>query len=114
MNKIEKFEKEQQEIKEKIRKGEIKSVKCPVCAGKGYIKKKKEITDCSYCDDVGTILIETEIKENRTYDINYTSALLQLNPQTVKKFIREGKIKAKKVGRRYLILGRNILEYLKP
>ncbi|MCD6220685.1 helix-turn-helix domain-containing protein [bacterium] len=57
--------------------------------------------------------MEKEIKLFKLYTVPEVAELLSLNPQTVKLFIREGRIKAKRVGRRYLILGRNILEYLK-
>jgi len=53
-----------------------------------------------------------EIKEFKLYTVPEVAELLSLNPQTVKQFIREGRIKAKKVGRRYLILGEAILDYL--
>lgn len=41
--------------------------------------------------------------ENKKYSINVTAARNSLSPGTIRNYIKEGKIKAQKIGRRILI-----------
>jgi excisionase family DNA binding protein len=53
-----------------------------------------------------------EIIKNATYTSKDLSKILKISTQTASKIIREKEIKAVKVGIKYLILGKDILEYL--
>lgn len=54
-----------------------------------------------------------EVGKQKSYDIQETANLLNLTPQTVRAYIRKGRIKAQKVGTRYYIAEENIQEFLK-
>lgn len=47
------------------------------------------------------------------YDIKEASELLHLSPNTIRKYIKEGKIRAQKVGRNYYVTNETILKFLK-
>jgi len=53
-----------------------------------------------------------EILPNAVYSTLEAAKLLRINPQTVQLFVREGKIRGKSVGRKYLIPGKALLEFL--
>ena len=48
-----------------------------------------------------------------TYDLKQAAKILKLNPQTIKRKAREGKISFSKPGRAYLFTSNQITEYLK-
>ena len=48
----------------------------------------------------------------KVYDINEVCELLKMNIQTIRIYIREGKLKASKVGRKYIITEENLKEFL--
>ena len=50
--------------------------------------------------------------ETKLYNVDQISKILQINPQTTLRFIREGKIKAIKVGREYRVKESDLNEYL--
>ena len=58
------------------------------------------------------MIMKEEILANATYTTVEAAKLLNLNPQTVQIFIRERKIYAKRVGRKYIIPGRSLLQFL--
>jgi len=49
--------------------------------------------------------------ENKYYSVEEISRILDLHPKTVRRFIREGKIKAKKIGRAWKIHQDDFKEY---
>ncbi|RKX70941.1 hypothetical protein DRP53_03310 [candidate division WOR-3 bacterium] len=53
-----------------------------------------------------------EIDPEKLYTTEETSELLRLGPQTIRKKLREGSIHGKKVGRRWLIKGKEIRRYI--
>jgi excisionase family DNA binding protein len=52
------------------------------------------------------------IKNIKLYTIPETAKLLRVTPQTIRKYIAENKIKAKKIGRPFYITEDNLREYL--
>jgi excisionase family DNA binding protein len=54
-----------------------------------------------------------EIKHNTLYDTKQVGKLLGLSVFTIQRYIRDGKLRAKKVGRSYKILGEWISDYFK-
>lgn len=48
----------------------------------------------------------------KVYDLNEVVKLLGLNKQTIRKYIREGKLKASKVGTHYIVQEEAIKEFL--
>lgn len=48
----------------------------------------------------------------KLYDVQETAEVLRVTPQTVRKFIQRGELKAKKIGRPYYIDDRTIKEYI--
>ncbi|MCK4234110.1 helix-turn-helix domain-containing protein [candidate division WOR-3 bacterium] len=53
------------------------------------------------------------IDPNKFYTIEEISNFLDLSTQTIRKFLREDKIRGKKIGRRWHILGKNIINFIK-
>ncbi|TES90495.1 MAG: DNA-binding protein [Candidatus Cloacimonadota bacterium] len=53
------------------------------------------------------------IDPNKFYTIEEISNLLDLSSQTIRKFLREDKMKGKKIGRRWHILGKNVINFVK-
>lgn len=49
----------------------------------------------------------------KIYNLNEVCELLKMNKQTIRKYIRNGKLKASKVGTHYLVTEDAIKEYLK-
>ena len=47
------------------------------------------------------------------YDLKETAELLHLNIQTIRKYIKLGKIRAQKVGRSYYVTDETIAEFIK-
>ncbi|NLI08453.1 MAG: helix-turn-helix domain-containing protein [Thermotogaceae bacterium] len=52
-----------------------------------------------------------QIGQLRLYDLEELSEKLQINIRSLRKWIREGKIKAKKVGVKYYITEQSLSEY---
>lgn len=53
------------------------------------------------------------IENNKIYDIQEAAALLDLTPQTVRKYIKSGKLKYKATGARYYVVGEDLQEFLR-
>jgi len=49
------------------------------------------------------------IEPNKIYTVPEAAKLLGIHPETVKRYIREGKIKARKIGHGYKIIGQSII-----
>ena len=49
----------------------------------------------------------------KLYDLDEVVELLGLNIQTIRIYIKEGKLKASKVGRKYVVTDEEIKEFLK-
>jgi excisionase family DNA binding protein len=58
--------------------------------------------------------MESEIKENAVYTTNETKDFLRVSDSTVKRMLKNGLIRANKVGGQYRILGKEILRILSP
>jgi len=54
-----------------------------------------------------------KIDPNKFYTIEEISNFLDLSAQTIRKFSRGKKLKGKKIGRRWHILGKNIINFIK-
>jgi excisionase family DNA binding protein len=54
-----------------------------------------------------------KIDPNKFYTIEETSDFLDLSSQTIRKFLRESKLEGKKIGRRWHILGKNVINFVK-
>jgi len=54
----------------------------------------------------------TTIEGIKFYRIPEIAQALQVTPQTVRAYIKQGKIKAKRIGRYILITERNLMEFL--
>jgi excisionase family DNA binding protein len=54
----------------------------------------------------------TIIENIKFYRIPEVAETLQVTPQTVRAYIKQGKIKAKRIGRYILITERNLMEFL--
>ena len=54
-----------------------------------------------------------KIDSNKFYTIEEISNFLDLSSQTIRKFLREKRMKGKKIGRRWHILGKNIINFVK-
>lgn len=48
----------------------------------------------------------------KVYDLNEVCELLKMNKQTIRKYIREGKLKASKVGTHYMVTEESIKVFL--
>jgi len=55
-----------------------------------------------------------EIKPNAVYTTNETEALLKISNSTIKRLLKNGIIRANKVGKQYRILGKEILILISP
>lgn len=55
-----------------------------------------------------------EIKENAIYTTAETQKLLKISNSTIKRMLKNGLIKANKVGGQYRILGKEILHLVSP
>ncbi len=54
-----------------------------------------------------------QVGKEKAYDVQEAAELLKLTPQSVRAYIRSGKIKAQKVGTRYHIAESNLQAFLK-
>jgi len=54
----------------------------------------------------------TEIEGIKFYNIPETAKALQVTPQTVRAWIKQGKIKSQRIGRPILITDRNLKQFL--
>ena len=55
-----------------------------------------------------------EIKPNAVYTTNETEALLKISNSTIKRLVKNGILRANKVGKQYRILGKEILILISP
>ena len=55
-----------------------------------------------------------EIQPNAVYTVAETEQLLKLSNSTVKRMLKQGLIKANKIGKQYRILGKEILHLVSP
>jgi excisionase family DNA binding protein len=53
-----------------------------------------------------------EVNENAFYTVPELSAGLNIAISGIRSWIRQGKLKATKVGRNYMIFGKDVLEFL--
>ena len=58
--------------------------------------------------------MDEEIKDNAVYTTDETQKLLKVSNSTIKRMLKNGLIKANKVGGQYRILGREILRLVSP
>ncbi len=58
--------------------------------------------------------MEQEIKPNAIYTTNETQKLLKISNSTIKRMLKNGLLKANKVGGQYRILGKEILCLVSP
>lgn len=58
--------------------------------------------------------MEKEIKENAVYTTTETQGLLKISSSTIKRMLKNGLIRANKVGGQYRILGKEILRIVSP
>lgn len=58
--------------------------------------------------------MEQEIKENAIYTTAETQSLLKISPSTIKRMLKNGLIRANKVGGQYRIMGKEILRLVSP
>jgi len=54
-----------------------------------------------------------EVGTQKAYDVQETARLLDITPQTVRAYIRNGKFTAQKVGTRYYITEQCLQDFLK-
>jgi excisionase family DNA binding protein len=55
-----------------------------------------------------------EIKENAVYTTKETEKILKISNSTIKRMLKNGLIKANKVGGQYRIMGKEILRIVSP
>lgn len=55
-----------------------------------------------------------EIKPNAIYTTNETEILLKISNSTIKRLLKNGIIRANKVGKQYRILGKEVLRLVSP
>ena len=55
-----------------------------------------------------------EVKENEVYTHEETQAILKVSSSTVTRMIKNGLIRAAKVGKQYRIMGKELLRVLSP
>ena len=60
------------------------------------------------------INMSEEIKQNAVYTTSETQKLLKISESTIKRMLKNGLIKANKVGGQYRILGKEILRIVSP
>jgi excisionase family DNA binding protein len=58
--------------------------------------------------------VDKEIKPNAIYTTNETQKLLKISNSTIKRMLKNGLLKANKVGGQYRILGKEILRLVSP
>ncbi len=58
--------------------------------------------------------MDKEIKPNAVYTTGETQELLKVSKSTMKRLLKNGMIKANKVGRQYRILGRELFRLVSP
>jgi len=58
--------------------------------------------------------MDQEIKPNAVYTTTESRRLLKISDSTIKRLLKQGLIKANKVGRQYRILGKEILRLVSP
>lgn len=54
-----------------------------------------------------------KIDPNKFYTVEEISHFLDLSSQTIRKFLRYRQMKGKKIGRRWHILGKNVIDFVK-
>ncbi|OQX56659.1 MAG: hypothetical protein B5M53_00325 [Candidatus Cloacimonas sp. 4484_209] len=54
-----------------------------------------------------------KIDPNKLYTIDEISNFLDLSSQTIRKYLRDKRIAGKKIGRRWHILGKDIINFVK-
>jgi putative molybdopterin biosynthesis protein len=54
----------------------------------------------------------TQIENIKFYTVQETAELLRVTPQTIRSYIKQGKLKGKRIGRPILISEANIQEFL--
>lgn len=52
--------------------------------------------------------------EIRLYDIKEVAEYLKLSTRTVQQYIKDGKLKAKKIGKKWIITEDTLREFVKP
>lgn len=55
-----------------------------------------------------------EIKENEVYTLKEARILLKLSPSTSLRLVKQGIIRAAKIGKQYRILGKELLRLMSP
>ena len=55
-----------------------------------------------------------EIKNNQIYTVQETEALLKISNSTIKRMLKNGLLRANKVGGQYRIMGKEILRLVSP
>lgn len=55
-----------------------------------------------------------EVREGEVYTPQETQAILKVSPSTLTRMIKQGLIRAAKVGKQYRIMGKEILRVLSP
>jgi excisionase family DNA binding protein len=55
----------------------------------------------------------TIIEGIRFYNVRETAKVLQVTPQTIRLYIKQGRIKSKRIGRPFLIAEKNLKSFLK-
>lgn len=55
-----------------------------------------------------------EIKPNTVYTTGETEVLLKISNSTIKRLLKNGMLRANKVGKQYRILGKEILRIISP
>jgi len=58
--------------------------------------------------------MEEEIKQNAVYTTNETQQLLKISNSTIKRMLKNGLLRANKVGGQYRIMGKEILRVISP
>lgn len=56
----------------------------------------------------------TEIEGIKFYTILETAQVLQVTPQTIRSYIKQGRLRGQRIGRPILITDKNLKEFLKP
>ena len=56
----------------------------------------------------------TVIEGIKFYRVPEVAEALKVTPQTIRKYIKTGRLKAQRIGKPILITERNILQFLKP
>lgn len=59
-------------------------------------------------------LMADEIKPNAIYTVNETQEILKISNSTIKRLLKNGILKANKIGKQYRILGKEILMLVSP